>query len=99
MNQGVVATGGRSNDLKLWNLETSRQIFAAKNVRKNELDVEVPVWVSDVAIEPDTNHHVVVCSRYGHVRFYDTKAQRKPVFDFTLVDQSLQCLALTHREG
>lgn len=28
----IIATGGRENDLKLWDIETGEQVFTAKNV-------------------------------------------------------------------
>ncbi|KAL0273980.1 UNVERIFIED_CONTAM: hypothetical protein PYX00_006528 [Menopon gallinae] len=89
---GVVATGGKQNDLKLWDLETKTKIFNARNVKKDMLELEVPIWVSDVQYIPDTEYQLATCTKYGQVRLYDTRAQRRPVLDVQLPNQSLNTL-------
>ena len=80
-----VATGGRENDLKLWdgnNLE--EPVFEAKNVRNDFLDLRVPVWVTDLGFVPGTAaSQPVIAVGTGHkqLRLYDTRAQKRPVYN------------------
>lgn len=32
LDKNVIATGGKENDLKLWDIQTGKQTFSAKNV-------------------------------------------------------------------
>lgn len=70
LNSGIVATGGKDNGLKLWNLETKSTLFQSRNVKKTELELEVPIWVSDIAFIPDTDYKVAVSTRHGQVITY-----------------------------
>eukprot|EP00731_Ephydatia_muelleri_P028006 Em0019g879a len=79
-----VATGGRENDLKLWdgnNLE--KPVFEAKNVRNDFLDLRVPVWVTDLGFVPGAASQPVIAVGTGHkqLRLYDTRAQKRPVYN------------------
>ncbi|CAD7087580.1 unnamed protein product [Hermetia illucens] len=89
----LVATGGkeRQNNLKIFNLESMKQVFSSKNLPNDFLNLEVPTWDSDMAFL-DVNR-VSTCSRYGYVRYYDTRAQRRPVALYSAEDQmSFACL-------
>ena len=44
----AVAVGGRENDVQVWDLSTSKQVWGAKNVRHDNLNLREPVWVSSV---------------------------------------------------
>lgn len=46
--ESVLAFGGKERDLNVWDLETQKSIFKAKNVPHDFLDVRVPVWVTDL---------------------------------------------------
>lgn len=67
--QSVVATGGKDNNLCLWDLEDpSKPIFSAKNVRPTTLDLQVPVWITDICFVPKHNGRLVLTSsRFGEV--------------------------------
>lgn len=91
----TVAVGGKEKDLQLWDVESSKCTFAAKNVRHDNLDLRVPVWVSDIDFMP-LSSKVVICSKYGHVRIYDPNGQqRRPVFNFQIPEQSLTACSVT----
>lgn len=66
LNSDIIATGGKGNDLKLWNLKSKECVFKAKNVRKDMLELEVPIWVSDVTFMSNSSN-VAICSRHGYV--------------------------------
>lgn len=81
-NRRLIATGGkdRQNALKVWDLETQESVFRAKNIANDFLQLEVPVWDTRVAFADETT--LLTCSRYGYIRRYDTRAQRRPVVEY-----------------
>uniref|UniRef100_G3MNX6 WD repeat-containing protein 74 n=1 Tax=Amblyomma maculatum TaxID=34609 RepID=G3MNX6_AMBMU len=93
---GVVATGGKENDLKLWDLEyLQKPVFQAKNVRNDFLDLRVPVWVTDMDFMRGSEK-VIAITGHHQVRVYDpTSRQRRPVVDFEFDEYPLTCLSLT----
>ena len=50
-------------------------MWQAKNVPNDELDLQVPIWDTDICYYE--NGKMAVCTAYGDVREYDLK-QRKP---------------------
>ncbi|XP_069677228.1 WD repeat-containing protein 74 [Periplaneta americana] len=98
INTDTIATGGKENDLALFNLETKECTFKAKNVRPDMLQLRVPVWVSDMDFLPGGSK-VAVCTRYGHVRLYDPSTpQKRPVISMDIPEQALTALAVTSRD-
>lgn len=83
----IVATGGKSkaNNIKIWDLEAKKQLFASKNVRPNDLQLEMPIWDNDISFISDSS--VATCSRHGYIRLYDTRSQRRPVSNFQSSDR------------
>lgn len=92
----LIASGGkeRQNNLKVWNLESNECVFRTKNVPNDFLQLEVPIWDSDFGFI-DANC-LSTCSRYGYVRVYDMRKQRRPVFTYSNDKEqiSYSCLAL-----
>ncbi|XP_035788185.1 WD repeat-containing protein 74-like [Anopheles albimanus] len=93
-----MVTGGKllKQIIKLWDLETQAVLFSAKNVRKDMLELEQPVWENDVVFV-DRNL-IASCSRHGYVRLYDTRGpQKRPIQGYTSNDPddqlSFSCLA------
>ncbi|CDW52153.1 WD repeat containing protein 74 [Trichuris trichiura] len=84
--QTVVATGGKENDLKVWDLESGgKPIFTARNVRCDYLSLRVPVWVRDIAFLDENS--ISTCTAYGQIRAYDIRSgRRRPVIDFSWDD-------------
>lgn len=93
----LIATGGkeRQNNLKVWDLEKNECVFKTKNVPNDFLQLEVPIWDSDFAFI-DANC-LTTGSRYGYVRVYDMRKQRRPVHNYYNDKEQLgyACLA-TH---
>uniref|UniRef100_V9KY75 WD repeat-containing protein 74 n=1 Tax=Callorhinchus milii TaxID=7868 RepID=V9KY75_CALMI len=91
-----VATGGKENELKVWDLQRPEDpIFRAKNVRNDWLDLRVPVWVRDLQFIPESEK-IVVCTGHHQVRVYDPSApQRRPVLETTFDEYPLTALSLT----
>ncbi|KAK6622747.1 hypothetical protein RUM43_008590 [Polyplax serrata] len=97
--EGVIGLGGNKNDFKIWDIERKEKIFCAKNVKKDMLELEVPIWVTDLTFLPDSEYKVAVSTRHGQVRLYDTKAQRRPVIDINIENQSLNTITLCHNNN
>jgi len=95
-NRQFVATGGKENDLQIWDLtKTDQPIFKAKNVRPNFLQLRVPVWISDIDFILNSNN-VVLCTKHGHVRLYDVRSnasQKRPVISLAADEQPFTAIA------
>lgn len=92
----IVATGGkeRQNNLKVYDLSADgKQIFTSKNLPNDYLQLEVPVWDSDVGFV-DGPSVLATCSRTGYVRLYDTRKQRRPVACFASEEHGMSFATL-----
>ncbi|XP_003798751.1 WD repeat-containing protein 74 [Otolemur garnettii] len=92
----VVATGGKENALKLWDLQGSEEpMFRAKNVRNDWLDLRVPIWDQDIQFLPGSQK-LVTCTGYHQIRVYDPASpQRRPVLETNYGDYPLTAMTLT----
>lgn len=92
----LVATGGkeRQNNLKVWNLETNECTFKTKNIPNDFLQLEVPIWDTDFGFINE--NCLSTCSRYGYVRVYDMRTQRRPTLNYSNDKEQISytCLAL-----
>ncbi|XP_017868731.1 PREDICTED: WD repeat-containing protein 74 [Drosophila arizonae] len=92
----IVATGGkaRQNNLKVYDLsDDGKQIFSSKNLPNDYLQLEVPVWDSDIGFV-DGPSVLATCSRHGYVRLYDTRKQRRPVAHFASEEHGMSFASL-----
>ncbi|XP_030075164.1 WD repeat-containing protein 74 isoform X2 [Microcaecilia unicolor] len=94
--QHCIGTGGKENDLKVWDLQRPDQpIFKAKNVRNDWLDLRVPVWVQDLQFLP-RSQKIVTCTGHHQVRLYDPcSPQRRPVLEALFQEYPLTALSVT----
>ena len=92
---GTIATGGKENPLKLWDLsKPDMPIFTAKNVRNDWLNLRVPVWVTKIQFLGDS-HRVVTGNGGNQVRVYDPKSpQRRPVVDVNFLSHPITALSV-----
>ncbi|XP_032673869.1 WD repeat-containing protein 74 [Odontomachus brunneus] len=97
VQRNVIATGGREHILKLYDLEKQALIFNEKNLRHDWLELRVPIWISDMNFLPETQQ-IATVGRYGHVRLYDPRAQRRPVINITHQDEAFTCMCVTLKE-
>ncbi|XP_046614373.1 WD repeat-containing protein 74 isoform X1 [Neodiprion virginianus] len=98
VNKNIIATGGRENPLKLFDLEKQEKVFIEKNVPPDICQLRMPVWVSDLIFLPNTSS-VVTASKYGHVRLYDPRStQRRPLINLEIKDEALTTIAAAHKE-
>lgn len=97
IEKNIIATGGLENRLKLFDLEKRTSIFSEKNLSHDWLELRVPIWISDLHFLPGTQQ-IATAGRYGHVRLYDPRAQRRPMINITIQDEALTCLNVTSKE-
>ncbi|XP_069110786.1 WD repeat-containing protein 74-like [Argopecten irradians] len=89
----VLATGGKENELKIWNIEEpEKPTFQAKNVKNDWLNLRVPVWVTQTRFLPQSEK-LVTTTGHRQIRVYDPKAQRRPVQDFTYDEYPITALS------
>ncbi|XP_077422101.1 WD repeat-containing protein 74 [Vanacampus margaritifer] len=95
-----VATGGKDNCLKVWDLENpEKPVFTAKNLRDDWLSLRQPHWVKDMAFIPGSDK-VVTCTGYHQVHVYDPSTpQRRPVLEATFGEYPLTALSLPAAGG
>ncbi|XP_023273256.1 WD repeat-containing protein 74 [Seriola lalandi dorsalis] len=95
VDQHKVATGGKENGLKIWDLERpEKSVFTAKNLRDDWLDLRRPHWVRDMAFIPDSDK-VVTCTGYHQVHMFDPSSpQRRPVLEAEYGEYPLTTLSL-----
>ncbi|KAM9733309.1 LOW QUALITY PROTEIN: WD repeat-containing protein 74 [Menidia menidia] len=96
----VVATGGRENGLKLWDLQRPHApLFAAKNLRDDFLQLRRPQWVRDMRFLPDSDK-MVTCTGYHQVHVFDPASpRRRPVLEAEFGEHPLTALALAPGGG
>lgn len=70
-NSNIIATGGKENDLKVWNLNDIKNssleaCYKAKNVADNWMQLREPVWV--MSLDFLDEHRVAVGTGHHQVR-------------------------------
>lgn len=86
LKKNIIATGGQENPLKLFDLEKKVNIFTAKNVPHNWLQLRVPVSVTDLCFSSN-NEQIITVGKFGHIRMYDPKTQRRPVINIEMKNE------------
>lgn len=92
-----IITGGLENRLKVFDLEQQRLIFTEKDLSHDELQLRVPVWITDLNFLPGTQQ-ITTVSKYGYIRLYDTRAQRRPVTNMKIPDKAWSSLCVTSKD-
>ncbi|VDM09619.1 unnamed protein product [Wuchereria bancrofti] len=95
--EGHYATGGKENPLKIWDIEKGEKIFTAKNVRPDELQLRVPIWVNDIRFIPKSQNIVTVTGKH-QIRLYDPRTQRRPVKEMMWAEEPLTAMSLCRNE-
>ncbi|KAJ3192263.1 WD repeat-containing protein 74, partial [Dinochytrium kinnereticum] len=103
----IFATGGDEKELTLWDASECKdgdasaipkEIWKAKNVKNNYLDLRVPVHILDIQfLEPETTKptKIAISTRFKQVRVYDlTGDSRRPIISVEFGDHPLKHLSL-----
>uniref|UniRef100_A0AC34RMJ8 WD repeat-containing protein 74 n=1 Tax=Panagrolaimus sp. JU765 TaxID=591449 RepID=A0AC34RMJ8_9BILA len=91
-----IATGGKANLLKTWDLERHENVWSAKNVPVDWLYVPVPIW--DTNVKYLNQHEMVTTTGKGQIRVYDPRKDQRPVQDFVYMDCPITALSLCYKE-
>ena len=73
------AVGGKEHLLRLWDIESGKVSFKAKNVPHDFLDLRLPVWIKDIQFLPENPNTFLTATAYHQVRVYDTRASERAV--------------------
>ncbi|KAL3984808.1 WD domain G-beta repeat family protein [Acanthocheilonema viteae] len=95
--EGHYATGGKENPLKIWDIEKGEKIFTAKNVRPDELQLRVPIWVNDIRFIPKSQNIVTITGKH-QIRLYDPRTQRRPIKEMKWAEEPLTAMSLCRNE-
>ena len=69
--------------MDVWDLETRKQLWAARNVPNDYLDLRVPVWIKAACFFPDDPQKIATATAYQELRIYDLRVKgRRPVHDW-----------------
>ena len=68
----------KGTTLQVWDINTSKQTYQAKNVPNDELDLEVPIFDTGLTFTDNSKHVAAVCTGSGAVRHYDFRAGKRP---------------------
>ncbi|KNC83726.1 hypothetical protein SARC_04031 [Sphaeroforma arctica JP610] len=95
-NTNIYATGGKDNNLKIYNINKEQAIFKAKNLPNDMTDLQVPVWIRDISFVPGSDATKVVAGT-GHyeIQYYDTKVKKRPVLHQTVSEHPIMSVAVT----
>lgn len=97
VSQRSFACGGKEHLLKIWDLETQTQSFKEKNVPHDMLNLRQQVWITSLAWVPGSGgHEVVTGTAYHQVRHYDTRLQKRPLFNVEVSDHAITCVDVSH---
>eukprot|EP00112_Aurelia_sp_Birch-Aquarium-sp1_P024875 Seg803.11 transcript_id=Seg803.11/GoldUCD/mRNA.D3Y31 product="WD repeat-containing protein 74" protein_id=Seg803.11/GoldUCD/D3Y31 len=95
VERNQIATGGKENNLKIFDLENmEKPVFAAKNVRNDFLDLRCPVLVTDMEFMNNDSSRIIVGTGDHLVKIYDPKKQKRPVVEITWEDYPITTMSL-----
>lgn len=89
-----------ANDFDFANADSwkPKVLFKARNVEPDHLGLDVPVWVSGILFHTpesleegsdDNGFRLVVSSRHGHIRVYDTNRSKRPVSAYKVCEKPI----------
>eukprot|EP00042_Codosiga_hollandica_P043559 m.414025 g.414025 ORF g.414025 m.414025 type:complete len:303 (+) comp56586_c0_seq1:53-961(+) len=97
---GLASGGCQELDLTLWDIEnTTKPIFKAKNVKHDELDLRVPVFVTDLTFVQNSGDQVfATTTAAGQLRMYDFRIKTRPTHEIKVSEHLMTALTST-RDG
>ena len=66
------ATGGKENDLLVFDVEKGKETFRAINLPHDKLDLRKPVWITGLSFL-SSKDLIVTCTGYSEMRIYDIR--------------------------
>ncbi|KAJ2080744.1 Ribosome biogenesis protein nsa1 (NOP7-associated protein 1) [Coemansia sp. RSA 988] len=107
----VFAVGGREQELTVWDADTveaggqlghtkprSMPLFKSKNVGNDNLDLRMPVWITDIQFMDDNASAPLIAVSTGHrqIRIYDAKTQQRPVQNWEVSKHPIYHILASH---
>eukprot|EP01027_Heterolobosea_sp_BB2_P007713 GEZU01011456.1.p1 GENE.GEZU01011456.1~~GEZU01011456.1.p1 ORF type:complete len:403 (+),score=84.01 GEZU01011456.1:362-1570(+) len=90
------AIGGKENNLKIYDVETQKIIYKPRNVGHNFLDMQMPIWITDLVYLDPFGQKLATCTGYHQIRLYDRRAfLNKPVMSKWTGEHPFKCMATT----
>lgn len=107
--QDILATGGKDNKVRLWDLETQQPIYSTKNMPNNYLNLAVPNWDMDFAFfghhhttnpRPNSNGYMfATVTGHNEVRIYDPRdGTKRPAQYKNLGEHVARSVAISNDE-
>ncbi|CEF66507.1 WD40 repeat and WD40/YVTN repeat-like-containing domain and WD40-repeat-containing domain-containing protein [Strongyloides ratti] len=93
----VFATGGKENELKVWDLSTKQKKFEARNVKHDNLNLRVPVNILNISFA-GSEDKIVTSTKNHRIRMYDSKAQQKPVVDISWLENPITAMSIGYEK-
>lgn len=94
----IFATGGKENDVAVYDLVSGANLFRGKNVKPNWVQLRQPIWIRQLLFDPSHSSRVLCTTNHHQIRLYDRRAnggkQRRPVIDFQWSDNPITALDL-----
>ncbi|KAJ1697040.1 hypothetical protein LUZ63_005552 [Rhynchospora breviuscula] len=85
--------GGKHVELNLWDLNTSKKIWAAKPPRPNNLGISIPTWFTASTFLCKDDHRKIVAGTNQHqVRLYDITSQRRAVISIDFRESPIKAV-------
>lgn len=92
-SSATLAVGGKGLELSLWDLETHRNTWHAKNPKPNSLGLVEEKWVTALTHTSQLSPAVVaVGTSSGRIHLFDTSAQRRPVASWEAAESPVKGL-------
>eukprot|EP00958_Prasinococcus_capsulatus_P005913 scaffold569_cov408-Prasinococcus_capsulatus_cf.AAC.7 len=97
-NDGVLAIGGKGNELCLWDSRTGQNMFKAKAPKADMLGYVPKPWVTALEFIPGSGGtKVVAATGHAQIRVYDAHLQRKPVLLIKFGEGPVMSIAISPR--
>lgn len=68
LHETTLAAGGKERELGLWDVETHKSIWEARNVPHDKLDLRQPVWVTAISFLDETGQTLAIGTAYKQVK-------------------------------
>ncbi|KAJ3444712.1 nop seven associated protein [Anaeramoeba flamelloides] len=77
--QTLYSCGGKDNLIKVWDINTGKNVFSCQNLPLDDLGLRIPIWDRSHDWKHNSDNTFVVGTSYGGIRIFDTRVKRAPV--------------------
>ncbi|XP_049851950.1 uncharacterized protein LOC126328214 [Schistocerca gregaria] len=83
--------GPKGTLLTVYDLQSQKQYWKSKSPPHDSLDMPSPIW--DLDSNWIDQNLIVAVTSYGHIRIYDIRTKRQPIFSYSLTDERASYLS------